>query len=303
MFLGYARGKVGSVVFSRLKGQQIARAHNAHPANPKSRPQMEQRMKMATAVAFYKLAVGKFFKFAFEDKPTTSSDFNEFVKRNIDIVPYLDKNLGPYDFKPVAPLVLSSGSLGVADISLESLIYDSDDRAFYLKPNGFSFLYGSNDYDYGGILTASNFFAKILEYSHGALRNGDLITTVTFSGNAYNDEPNDYNFGYYQTRIDVTDTRRLSELGANRAVDHFSALEIPCFAFPMLGFLDLDMALGFAIIVTRNVGGKIFATNSRLFLTDVARLVYNNFRTPSALIAATDSYGVGFTAILNPEGK
>ena len=54
MFLGYARGKVGSVVFSRLEGQQITRAYNAKPANPKTEAQATQRMFFASISQYYK---------------------------------------------------------------------------------------------------------------------------------------------------------------------------------------------------------------------------------------------------------
>lgn len=54
MFLGYARGKVGSVVFSRLYGEQITRAYNARPANPKSTAQATQRMFFASIAQYYR---------------------------------------------------------------------------------------------------------------------------------------------------------------------------------------------------------------------------------------------------------
>lgn len=43
MFLGYARGKVGSVVFYRANGQQVTRARAEVISNPKSISQREQR--------------------------------------------------------------------------------------------------------------------------------------------------------------------------------------------------------------------------------------------------------------------
>ena len=49
LFLGMARGKVGSVVFSRLEGKQVSRAYNSQVANPKSLNQRIQRAVFATA--------------------------------------------------------------------------------------------------------------------------------------------------------------------------------------------------------------------------------------------------------------
>ena len=49
LFLGMARGKVGSVVFSRLEGQQVSRAYNSQVNNPKTVAQQLQRACFATA--------------------------------------------------------------------------------------------------------------------------------------------------------------------------------------------------------------------------------------------------------------
>ena len=55
LFLGYARGKVGDVVFSRQSGEQIARARNRSPKNPQSALQMLQRVIMKTNSAAYSM--------------------------------------------------------------------------------------------------------------------------------------------------------------------------------------------------------------------------------------------------------
>lgn len=50
---GNFRGKVGNVVGSIADGQQIVRAYNGSPKNPKSAAQAMQRMKMRPASSFY----------------------------------------------------------------------------------------------------------------------------------------------------------------------------------------------------------------------------------------------------------
>lgn len=83
MMLGYSRGSVGDVTFSRLKGQQIAKARNRNPNNPKTKTQMMQRSLFVSATKFYQQARAKFFKFAFEDKKYHESDFNAFMRHNV----------------------------------------------------------------------------------------------------------------------------------------------------------------------------------------------------------------------------
>lgn len=55
MFLGFARGKVGDVVFSRQGGQQVARARNRSPKNPQTPVQLLQRIVMKTTSLAYSL--------------------------------------------------------------------------------------------------------------------------------------------------------------------------------------------------------------------------------------------------------
>lgn len=53
MFLGMSRGSVGDVTFYRNRGNQVARARNRKPANPRSEAQVIQRMILATASKAY----------------------------------------------------------------------------------------------------------------------------------------------------------------------------------------------------------------------------------------------------------
>lgn len=55
LFLGFGRGKVGDVVFSRQNGEQVARARNRAPKNPQSPLQMVQRVIMKTTSTAYSL--------------------------------------------------------------------------------------------------------------------------------------------------------------------------------------------------------------------------------------------------------
>lgn len=82
--LGYARGSVGDVTFSRVKGNQVAKARNRNPANPNSIPQAMQRSLFADAVRFYTRGVQNAFKFAFERKLENESDYNAFMRLNVN---------------------------------------------------------------------------------------------------------------------------------------------------------------------------------------------------------------------------
>lgn len=83
MLLGYTTGSIGDLTFSRVKGNQVVKARNRNPANPKTSRQMYQRAKFVNAVNFYKRGVQNLFKFAYEDKTAQESDFNAFMRHNV----------------------------------------------------------------------------------------------------------------------------------------------------------------------------------------------------------------------------
>lgn len=122
LFFGRATGKLGQIVLSNVKGQQIARAWQPKVANPRTSVQQIQRAKFANAVKFYKRATQNLFKFAYEDKRKTESDYNAFMRHNVENSFILNRQ--SYD-NPNYPALgnwsISAGSLG----DLMSVPYDS----------------------------------------------------------------------------------------------------------------------------------------------------------------------------------
>lgn len=55
LFLGFGRGKVGDVVFTRIAGEQVTRARNRSPRNPQTPIQLLQRVCMKTAALGYSM--------------------------------------------------------------------------------------------------------------------------------------------------------------------------------------------------------------------------------------------------------
>ena len=113
LFFGRASGKLGQIVLSNVKGQQIARAWQPKVANPRTSVQQIQRAKFANAVKFYKRATQNLFKFAYEDKRKTESDYNAFMRHNVENSLVLNRT--SYD-NPNYPALgywyISAGSLG-----------------------------------------------------------------------------------------------------------------------------------------------------------------------------------------------
>lgn len=120
LFFGHASGKLGQVVLSTVKGQQIARAWQPKVSNPKTSQQQLQRAKFANAVKFFKRAQQNLFKFAFEDKRKNESDYNAFMRHNVVSSAVLDRSAyDDFNYPAFAnDWLLSYGSLG--EISAEN---------------------------------------------------------------------------------------------------------------------------------------------------------------------------------------
>lgn len=112
MLLGHARGKVGSVVFSRLKGQQVTRALNPNPNNPRTAAQMYQRALFADAVKFYTRGRRNLFQFAFENKKENESDYNAFMRENAKRGVVISKAaFDNYGYPALGNWIMSKGTL------------------------------------------------------------------------------------------------------------------------------------------------------------------------------------------------
>lgn len=167
LFFGNASGKLGQVVLSTVKGQQIARAWQPKVANPKTSQQQLQRAKFANAVKFFKRAQQNLFKFAFEDKRKNESDYNAFMRHNVVSSAVLDRILyDDFNYPAIAnDWLLSFGSLG--EISAENEQADKEVVNLLTLPLGTG--------EVANLTIASASQAFVNEYK---AMNGDYVTLV-----------------------------------------------------------------------------------------------------------------------------
>ena len=84
LFLGFGRKTIGDVVFYKRKGssEQMARARNRNPHNPKTDKQLYQRAIMATVLQAY--SAGKaIFDHSFEGHSVPDGSMTRFMKLNL----------------------------------------------------------------------------------------------------------------------------------------------------------------------------------------------------------------------------
>lgn len=82
LFLGFGRGKVGDVVFSRLDGHQVARAYNSSPKNPRSGLQLLQRSILKTSSSAYSL-LREICDHSFQGFATGTPNQSRFLQVNV----------------------------------------------------------------------------------------------------------------------------------------------------------------------------------------------------------------------------
>ena len=82
--IGKARKSAGNLTFATVEGRTIAREKPVFVKNPRTPAQLEQRAKMRNVVAAYR-DFGVKVKKGFTVLPKYTSQYNEFVKRNISI--------------------------------------------------------------------------------------------------------------------------------------------------------------------------------------------------------------------------
>lgn len=83
LFLGFGRGKIGDVVFSRVGGQQVARARNRSPKNPQTPLQLLQRVVMKTTSVAYSL-LQDICNHSFQGQQEGTPNQSRFAKLNVE---------------------------------------------------------------------------------------------------------------------------------------------------------------------------------------------------------------------------
>lgn len=256
MLLGYARGSVGDVTFYRSGGSQRARARNRKPNNPRSSGQMTQRAKFASAVKFYKRAVSNFFKFAYQDKKANESDYNAFMRHNIQGAPLISKTaFDKQGYPALGSWVLSYGEL-------QPLDYAANDLNCYVElPATYT--------------TAPSTLGELSQglINSGYYEQGDIITVVMIdiTGSPL---PTATPTGVYTTawktaqfRVDYNSTESLNNLGLGT---------VTVVAESGVWMLSFALHSAFAVIVSRNTSGGLKVSRSELAYDAQTGLALNN---------------------------
>ncbi|MCF0233214.1 MAG: hypothetical protein HUJ63_13395, partial [Enterococcus sp.] len=296
MLQGKTRGKVGDIVFRVNKGQQIASVYNPKPANPKTTGQMRQRVKLGSAVTFYRDNKA-FFPFAFSNKKATETEYNAFVRENINIAPYIGKYNQVDGAVCLAPYKMTIGELN----SLEFGFVTSSENNIYTSiiANGTSFeTYGdirkSLGLSIGDMITIYVSYSSVDPESHEIEGlNINRSTRLLFSNEVETKSVQDFT-PFVTSNNDIAPQIVVEEDGA-AIINMIENDEVS------LLISEGRLTAACCVVVSRNVvGEKLKVSNSVLSLNALATEVYNKYRTESALESAAVTYGWSGSALLDP---
>lgn len=287
LFFAKARGKIGQIVLSNVNGQEVARSYNENPANPKTANQMYQRGLFADVVKFYTRGQQNFFKFAFENKKKTESDYNAFVRANMPNGCYLTKEVidGPV-YPKVGQFIMTQGSIPAA-----SYDFAMDDDIL-----GVDLFIGTHTIPQLGQVSG---ISKALKMWNPAIQDGDIITLCTITSDCtfasnmpmysyINVESSDAHEPRWQIKqfiVDETDNRALTSMGLGVNDGQYS-IQLMNPSADGMGLREQIAAA--CLCVSRNTPTGLKVMTSQLALSYGARRVLA--RTGATLGYLEDSY-------------
>lgn len=280
MLLGYARGKVGSLVFTRSNGEQITRAYKPDPKNPQTRSQQEQRTRLANLVNVYRrgrLLLGH----SFTNRKEGLSSYNAFISKNIQMpTVQLTRAQASAAASIIGPYVVSDGVLPPIQVNGGGV-----DAVTNIRVGNFTI---SDE-----TTTVGQLAAAILA-NNADWQEGDQLTYVSVvqNGGVNGGEPF-VQFSYLEIDLNPSDTTLLRSFVPSYAVSVKSGY---------IAHGEYIADGGYCWIHSRKAHtGALQASRQTLILTDTT--LWNQFLSEAQTNAALNSYGSQKDDLLVPDGS
>lgn len=284
-----ARGRIGNIVYSVVKGQQVARELAVQVANPRTDQQMDQRTRLANIVNLYRVNKPWMVKFGFETKPQTQSDYNAFVAANLvtggPASVYLTKQEAALGAAVASPLTITKGSLrGIQHVQV------GDTKV--VRTNIFLGAVSVNL----ATATVAEVSALILANNNG-FRYGDFLSLIL------NIQQSDVTSGIpyvverqYQVTLSGTDTTPFADALGNSGVSAVLADGNYCLAYE-----GNDTAFAVAFVHSRYEGGETKVSSQTFCL--INSTYYDLYSTLNQREKAFRSYGETSQNFLSGQGR
>lgn len=269
----------GAVIYQAM-GQTRSRRLAESVSNPRTPLQMNQRVKWANLVNFYR-ANSAWMKYAFETRKQNQSEYNKFMSLNVtDSRIYLTKQLAASGACVAYPYLITQGSLS----PIETVQTSSGWQTNIILDGGTQLT---------NITTVADFSRNLIQNNPG-IQEGDQLSFIRITQLTNSD-----------TGIPYVVVRRYEMLVKTTAAglvgDYLPLSYIDSNESPQEARLIVQnsgYAGGFALILSRTIGGKTYVSSQRLVIANNEALI-SQYSSDIALQAAIDSYGQGQDAFLS----
>ena len=272
-------GSAGNITFRRLNGETVVSEKVTQIRNPRSEAQLRTRTKFTNIIAMYK-GIRPLINYGFESKPKNLSDYNMFVKVNMQRTPvYLTKQQVAGGACVAAPYQFTQGSLPAIVVTGSG--------------NG-----AKTDIYLGGITLGSATtvaqFAQAVVENNADYRYGDQISFFRIAQKVNEETGIPYcQFSASKVVLDAADTETKLWDAVNRV--GFSAVD------SVLGHSESNFVGAFGWVHSRKTDGKTLVSSQSLVAVNDALLAEH--QGDMAYNLAKSSYGQSTEAFLVPDGE
>lgn len=269
--------KLAGAVWYQQKGRTLVRELAAEVSNPQTSSQMAQRGRLANLVALYR--TNKFWMNhgAFESKKTAWSDYNAFVSANSKSTPiWLTKGAVASGACIVAPVAVTKGTLPSVNVNE----YESNSTFSTDLYTGSLFIEDET--------TAAALSTALLASNNG-LQEGDQISVIINYQRSDGAVPS-VTARAYEFIIDTQDTRTMVDLGLNTVMAS-DEIEVGGEYHLVISLDPTGENAGVAVIISREVSGKIYVSSQSLVLTSAQTSYIAQYTSDAAFTAMALSYG------------
>lgn len=277
-----AKKRLAGAVIYKAGGQTIARELANEVSNPRTRSQMEQRVRWANCVAFYR-ANASWMKYAYEGKKANQSEYNKFMSLNVaNNRIYLTKQAAASGACVVDNFIMTQGSL-------PSITYKFVGGAIATN------IFLPDDFDDGKGVAVNLFTQAVLDANPG-IQEGDQISLIRYT-QMVNEATG---FPYvvvrkYEVLMDLSNTQPLSnywpqELYNWEILEEKNRVEI----------IPTGNSGGLLMVLSRTVSGRTLVSTQSILQVNNEQTI-NAWSSSSALNRAINSYGESDEAFLSSD--
>ena len=279
LYLKGASQRLAGAVLYQSKGRTLARELAPAVSNPRTTLQMSQRVKLANVVSVYRVN-RPLMKYSFEDKKSTESDYNAFVRANLSgSMVALTKQQAAAGAAVVAPYNITSGSILSIEHTVDGTTISTNLSLGYL--------------DMDDTTTVASFSDALLSNNLGLEEGMQLSLIINLQRvNADTGIPYIIQRGY-EVIID-----RSNQVPLN-AYMPFGIIDVDESPERNLCYIGTELGIGAAaFVLSKTTGGNTRVSSQNLVMYGNNQ-VYTEFTSAAQIQAAIESYGESADAFLD----